>query len=140
MVDVTPQQMARRIKAFGNELSTTGMSRACAAGLREARKQARKRNFGFRDRTGNTRRRIGKVRRYRPRTVRRYGAGGAYFRGGAKTALYLEFHNSGENAFLIESSRLTRNAQFNSLTRAGQREVEKASRRARRSRGFRFTL
>lgn len=132
MANVTPQEMTRRIRDFGHDLSTSGMSAACAAGLRPVRKQARKRNFGFTDRTGRTREKIGKVRRYRPRTVRRYRGGGAYFRGGAKTALYLEYHNNSQNAFLGEAQALTTGAQFREFTRVGGRQMQKSARRARR--------
>ena len=123
--------MARRIRDFSHDLSTRGMSSACAAGLRPVRKQARKRNFGFTDRTGRTREKIGKIRRYRPRTVRRYRAGGAYFRGGAKTALYLEYRNNAEYAFLGESQARTTGAQYQQFTRVGGREMQKSARRAR---------
>lgn len=124
--------MTRRIRDFGHDLSTRGMSSACAAGLRPVRKQARKRNFGFTDRTGTTREKIGKIKRYRPRTVRKYRGGGAYFRGGAKTALYLEYRNNAEYAFLGEAQQLTIGAQFREFTRVGGREMQKAARRSRR--------
>ena len=125
--------MARRIGKFAAVLSVGGMNAACAAGLRPVRRQMRKRNWGFTDRTGKTRGAIGKVRRYKRRTIRRKGPG-AYIRGGSLVGALLEYRYGGRFSWIGPALGLTRSASLAAFTARARRELTKAATRAR-SRG-----
>ena len=123
-----------RLYSFG--LSFGGMSSACAAGLRPARNAARQKNFGFTDRTGVTRKRIGKVRRYRASTARRYGGGGAYFRGGGIIGATLEWRFGRRYSYLEPALRQTESQQLERFLIQANKEVDRVILRAREGRGL----
>ena len=134
VAEVSPEVMARRMRQYAEVLSLGGMSTACAAGLRPVRTAARKKNFGFIDRTKRTRKRIGKVRRYKIATARRYKGGGAYFRFGGRITARLEYDFGKQYSFIAPAFRQTRGAQLERFLIAGRKEVIRAAKRAR-SRG-----
>ena len=131
---LTPEGMGDRINAYRKALNLTGMSSACAAGLRPARKAARKKNFGFTDRTGVTRRRIGPVRRYKASTARFYGTGGAYFRGGGIIGASLEYlpKYGGRYSYLGPALRASNGAMREAFIRQADKEVDRAVAQARK--------
>ena len=131
---VTPETMGRRIAAYTEEMSYAGISRACAAGLRPVRRAARRRNTGFRDRTGKTRKAIGPVRNYKQSTARRHGGGGAYFRGPGVVGAVLEYRFGRKYAFLEPSRQKTAGQSLAAFTKAAERELDKAAVMARRVR------
>ena len=131
-LDTSPENMALRMREFEQVLSYSGMSAACAAGLRPVRTQARKKNFGFTDRTKQTRKQIGPVRRYKASTARRYRGGGAYFRGAGRIGWALEYKFGRQYAFLEPAEKLTKSLQFERFLVAGRKEVNKAAAKARR--------
>ena len=128
---VTPEIMSRRIAEYTEELSYAGMGRACAAGLRPIRRRARRKNVGFTDRTGKTRKAIGPVRVYKPSTARRYGGGGAYFRGPGLVGVVLEYRFGRKYAFLEPSRRAATSETLTKFTAAAEREAEKAAAKVR---------
>ena len=132
---LTQQQMAVRVGRYANELSFRGMSNACAVALRPARRYARRKNFGFVDKTGETRKNIGKIRKYAPAYAQRRGGGGAYFRGGSIAAVRLEYDYGGKYRFLrpaLGSAFAAINQQF---IFAAEKELLKAEQRAIRRTG-----
>ena len=129
---LTQQQMSRRIERYANELSFNGMSNACAVALRPVRRYATRKNFGFVDKTGKTRKNIGKIRKYKPTYAHKRGGGGAYFRGGSIAAVRLEYDYGGKYRFLrpaLGSAFAAVNEQFTIAARA---EIVKAEQYARR--------
>ena len=128
--DTSPEGMALRIAEYADLLTYQGMSAACAAGLRPVRKVARRKNFGFTDRTGSTRKSIGPVRRYKASTAQRYRGGGAYFRGGGIVGATLEYRFNGRYRYLAPAYSEARGASFNAFVRQGEKEVTKAARLA----------
>ena len=133
---LTPKQMSDRMQEYARQLSYRGMSTAAAAALRPARKIARRKNFGFVDKTGKTRKNIGKIRKYKIQYALRKGGGGAYFRGGSIAAARLEYDYGGRYRFLrpaVRSAYVAMNEQF---VLAASKELLKAEQRAiRRVRG-----
>ena len=132
VAEVSPEVMARRIEEFAELLTYQGMSTACAAGLRPVRRVARRRNYGFTDRTGKTRASIGPVRRYKKSTAQRYHAGGAYFRGGGIVGAVLEYRYAGRYKYLAPAYQEASGAAFRAFVRQGEKEVIKAARLASR--------
>ena len=130
-VNATPEVMSRRILEFAEILNYSGMSSACAAGLRPVRRAARRRNFGFTDRTGETRKSIGPVRRYKSSTARRYRTGGAYFRGGGIIGAVLEYRYERRYAYLAPAYSRAQAGAFRAFVQQGEKEVTKAARLAR---------
>ena len=122
-----PNIMIARIDEYRRALNLTGMSSACAAGLRPARKAARKRGFGFTDRTGITRKRIGPVRRYKASTARQYGTGGAYFRGGGIIGASLEYlPKYARYRYLEPALRQAQGAMREAFIRQADKEIDRA--------------
>ena len=128
---VSPETMNRRYAAYAEDLSYSAMSRACAAGLRPVRRRARRKNIGFTDRTGKTRKAIGPVRQYKPSTARRYRGGGAYFRGPGIVGAVLEYYYGRKYAFLEPSRRAASGEMLAAFTKAAERELDKAAAKAR---------
>ena len=128
--DVSPEVMANRIEEFAQLLTYQGMSACCAAGLRPVRRVARRRNYGFTDRTGDTRKSIGPVRRYKISTARRYRSGGAYFRGGGIVGAVLEHRFGGRYKYLAPAFAEAQGAALRAFERQGEKEVIKAARLA----------
>ena len=139
MADITPEEMARRIRIMGERLSVTGMNASCQAGLRPTRAYVKRRNFGFLDRTGATRRAITIVRRYKRSTVRRNGPG-AFFRGRLLVAIFqygARRRLRGEiraRRILTRAQRSTRAASLRAFVTRGRQELTKAVVRARTGR------
>ena len=129
MAVVSPNVMARRINEFRNELSYAGMSAACVAGLRPVRQTIKKPNFGFRDRTGQTRRRVGLVKPYAASTSKRRRGGGAYFRAGGVAGLLLEYRYEG-TAFIRPAVEQNIGLMQEFFVRRAIREQDKAVRKA----------
>ena len=129
-----PEIMVKRVDEYRRALNLTGMSSACAAGLRPARKAARKKNFGFTDRTGVTRRRIGPVRRYKASTARQYGTGGAYFRGGGIIGASLEYlpKYGGRYRYLGPALSQAQGAMREAFIRQADKEIDRAVAKARK--------
>ena len=122
--------MARRILEWRDELSYAGMSNACAAGLRPARRIMRKRNFGFTDRSGQTRKRIGKVRKYARSTQKKRRGGGAYIRAGSRVGVILEYHYGGRYAYIAPALRQALPQMEEAFNQRAQLEVSRAIARA----------
>ena len=132
---VTPEQLGKRVLDYTRLLSYGGMSAACQSALRPARKLANTKNFGFTDRTGDTRKKIGPVRRYKISTARRKHGGGAYFRGGPFPAgPVLEYRFGGQYQYLSPAVDQTGPQQLREFVRQGEKEVDKAIVRARAGR------
>ena len=130
--NTSPEVMSRRIQEFAEFLNYAGMSSACAAGLRPVRRAARRRNFGFTDRTGETRKSIGPVRRYKTSTAKRFRAGGAYFRGGRfPTGPVLEYRFGRRYAYLAPAYSRAQASSFRAFVEQGEKEVAKAAAKAR---------
>ena len=131
VVSITPAQMANRLEEFRRIGSTNAMSAAAAKALVPVRRQARRKNFGFKDLTGQTRKSIGPIRRYKRSTVRRYGGGGAYFRGGGIVGALLEYSYDQKYQYLRPAFEKTRGAQFSAFTREANIQMIKEARRLR---------
>ena len=129
--NTTSEALAHRIVEFADLLSYGGMSTACAAGLRPVRRVASRKNFGFTDRTGRTRASIGPVRRYKASTSKRYGGGGAYFRGGGVVGAVLEYRYGGRYQYLAPAYKQAEGAAYRAFVRAGEKQVTKAAAKAR---------
>ena len=127
---VNSDVMARRILEYRDELSYAGMSNACAAGMRPARRVMRKRNFGFTDRTGQTRKRIGLVKKYARATQKRRGGGGAYIRAGSQVGVLLEYGYNGRFSYIAPAIRQALPEMEAAFTQRAQREVDRAIQRA----------
>ena len=129
--NTTPDVMATRITEFAELLSYSGMSTACAAGLRPVRRAARRKNFGFTDRTGQTRKSIGPVRRYKASTAKRHRGGGAYFRGGGIVGAVLEYRFEGRYKYLAPAYSRARTPSLRAFVQQGEKEVAKAAAKVR---------
>ena len=127
----TPDGMAKRITEYAQFLSYGGMSSACAAGLRPVRRAARRKNFGFTDRTGETRKSIGPVRRYKKSTALRNRGGGAYFRGGGIVGAVLEYRFERRYAYLGPAYSRARSPAYQAFVRQAEKELVKAANQAR---------
>ena len=130
MAGVTPEVMAERIRFYQIDLSYSGMSTACAAGLRPARRKSKKKNVGFTDRTGKARKNIGKVRKYKSSYARQRGGGGAYFSGGSIISVFLEYDFHGRYQFLRPAVASSQSEMLEAFTRTAEREIDKAERKA----------
>ena len=135
VASITPDQMVERLQEFQGLVSYNVMSAAAAKALRPVRKQARRLNYGFTDRTRETRKLMGPIRRYKQNTARRYGGGGAYFRGPGIVGAMLEYRYGGKYKFLEPAMTSTRGDQFKIFTREANREIIKEARNLR-NRGF----
>ena len=132
MAEISPEQMANRMEEYRRYVSHTAMSAACAAALRVARRQARSSNYGFTDRTGETRKGIGPIRRYKPSTAKRKGGGGAYFRIPYPVGAVLEYRYAGKYRYVLPALRATTSQRFVAFTRTANREIDKEARRLAR--------
>ena len=132
MAEITPEQMANRMEEFRRNVSHSAMSAACAAALRVARRKARSSNYGFTDRTGETRKGIGPVRRYKASTARRKGGGGAYFRITFPVGAVLEYRYAGKYRYVLPALRSTISQRFAVFTRTANREIDKEARKLAR--------
>ena len=115
--------MARRMRLFAQVLSYQGMTNACAAGLQPTRRLVRKKGFAFQDKSGEARKDVGPVRKYKTSTQRRYKGGGAYFRAGLKIAVLEARHG---HDILQRAQRETYGQTLTRFVRAADREVNKA--------------
>ena len=132
MADPTPRELGQRAAVFSQILSYAGMGAACQAGLRPARKVARRKNYGFTDRTGKTRKAIAPVRRYTRATAYRYRGGGAYFRGGPfPVGPVLEYRYGGRYQYLAPAVDQTEHLQLREFVKRAEKETTLAVRRAR---------
>ena len=129
---VLPNVMDKRIQSYAAALTYSGMSNASAAALRPVRKAAKRKNFGFTDRTGVTRKRIGPVRPYKIATARRYRTGGAYFRAGGIIGATLEYRFGRRYSYIEPAIREKRSETEQAFIRQADKEVDKAVAIARR--------
>ena len=134
MASVTAREMAIRMREYTHGLSFRGMTQACKAGLRPVRRQVKKRNYGFRDRTGQTRKNIGLIRGYKPSYAQRRGGGGAYFRGGSIAAARLEYDYGEKYSFIRPAQRANIDEMETSFIREARKQSEREAARARRRR------
>ena len=132
MADVTPEELNAIMRRYQDNVTYRAMSQACAKALRPVRRIARRRNFGFTDRTGETRKAIGPIRQYKNSTARRYKGGGAYFRGPGIIGARLEYDYGQKYSFLRPARDRSLGAQFNVFVRAANEAIEKETDRLRR--------
>ena len=132
MADVTLEEMQAIMRRYQQNVTYRAMSQACAKALRPVRRIARRRNFGFTDRTGETRKAIGPIRQYKNSTARRYKGGGAYFRGPGVIGARLEYDYEQKYAFIRPARNRSLSSQFNTFIRAANESIDKETDRLRR--------
>ena len=132
MADITPEQLQRVMREYQETASYKAMSAACAKALRPVRRIAKRKNFGFTDRTGETRKAIGPIRRYKFSTARRLGGGGAYFRGPGIIGARLEYDYDQKYSFIRPARARSLGSQYNAFVKAANEEIIKEADRLSR--------